>query len=164
MRRRLLLVPLIWVAIALYAAPAGAITPRLFTLPPATEAGQISFAPDGTLWVTGRHGSEFAGGEGAFIGRWSPTGGLSELALPEGFEIGGEVTTSPDGSLLLPGWTIQQSQPSVGGIVRVSASGSTRRATSSARSTAFISAAKSSRWPPRPTARPGSRNRAGSIL
>jgi streptogramin lyase len=126
MRRRLLLVPLVWMAIALYAAPAGAVTPQLFALPAATEAGQISFAPDGTLWVTGRHGTEFAGGEGAFIGRWTPTGGLSELVLPEGFEIGGEATAAPDGALLLPGWTTQGSQPSVGGIVRVSASGQTQ--------------------------------------
>jgi streptogramin lyase len=127
MRRRLLLAALACAALALLlgAAPAGAVTPRLYELPEATEPGQIAFAPDGSAWVFGWHGAEFAGGEGEFLGRWSAAGGLVEVPLPEGFESGAEGAVATDGSFLAPGWTFGEGGKgaSVGGIARVPASG-----------------------------------------
>jgi hypothetical protein len=126
MRRRLLL-PLVCAAIALCAVPTSAIATEvtLDELPDATHAAQIDFAPDGTLWVFGGHGTEFPGGESTFVGRWSPAGGLTEFDLPRRFQSAGDPAVADDGDYLLPGWR-SGSGPSVGVIVRVSASGKTR--------------------------------------
>jgi len=93
---------LIWALVAFPAAPASAAEPTLYQLPDATHAGGLTTGPDGALWFAGNHGSEHAGGEGAFVGRWDPVAGLTEFALPSSRRIG-TPAVSAGGEVWLPG-------------------------------------------------------------
>jgi streptogramin lyase len=101
-RRGLLVVPLIWALVAFLSGPANAAEPMLYQLPAATHADGLTRGPDGALWFAGEHGSEHEGGEGRFVGRWDPVGGLTEFSLPSGRYVG-KPAVGPAGEVWLPG-------------------------------------------------------------
>jgi streptogramin lyase len=124
---------LIGALVALGAAPAGvgaaevaaaAATPTVYQLPQATHAYDLAFAPDGTLWLLGDHGSEFPGGERSFVGTWNPTVGLTEFALPENRTVTGGAAVGPEGEYWLPGRYFDRGQrKSFGRLSHISTAG-----------------------------------------
>jgi streptogramin lyase len=70
-------------------------------LPRATHAGDLVFAPDGTLWFDGSYGSEHEGGGSGFVGRLEPGGGVQEFPLPH-TETAGAPVVDPAGGVWVP--------------------------------------------------------------
>jgi streptogramin lyase len=88
-------------ATAAYPATAAAV---VVELPAATQAGDLAFEPDGTLWFDGHYGSEHDGGEGreaGFVGLLEPGVQVQQLALPA-TESTGTPLVDPAGGVWLP--------------------------------------------------------------
>lgn len=109
-------------ALAVSAASASAAEPTLYQLPAATHAGGLTTAPDGAVWFAGSHGYEHTGGDGAFVGRWDPVGGLTEFSLPSDREVG-KPAIGPDGNVWLPGSALNERSYLVARLGRLPISG-----------------------------------------
>lgn len=103
---RLVLSTLALVVFACSAGPAtatqpAAAAPVVVELPEATQAGDLVFEPDGTLWFDGRYGSEHEGGEAGFVGHLQSGGQVQQLALPS-TETAGRPVIDPAGGVWFP--------------------------------------------------------------
>ena len=81
--------PALGLALALFAAPAGAVEVRTFAVPDGAHPHDVAPAPDGTVWYTAQH-------QGA-LGRLDPATGRTEhVPLGHGSRPHG-VIVGPDG-------------------------------------------------------------------
>ena len=83
------------------AAEPSTAAPAVTELPEATQAGDLAFEPEGTLWFDGRYGFQHEGGEAGFVGRLESGGQVEELALPS-TETAGLPVIDADGGVWFP--------------------------------------------------------------
>jgi streptogramin lyase len=100
-RRLLATLALTTVTALLVVAPAAAAEPSLYPLPTETRGSGLTAGPDGAMWFIGRHGGQYKGGEGEYIGRVAGDWEVTEFPLPKGV-AGGAPVAGPEGDLWFP--------------------------------------------------------------